>query len=69
MRPFGRQCLVKCHLNNHQVQALWDTGPQVSIIDERWKEEKLMFQRSLNDLTLTAANGTEMHYLGWFEII
>lgn len=37
----GRQCLVECHLNHQHLQALWDTGSQVSVIDERWKEESL----------------------------
>lgn len=72
----GRQCLVKCYLSGHQLQALWDTGSQVSIIDERWKEEYLPDAKlrdvseildSPEDLTLTAANGTEMPYLGWIE--
>lgn len=72
----GRQCLVECYLNGHQLQALWDSGSQVSIIDERWKEEYLRdatlrdvseILDSADDLTLTAANGTEMPYLGWIE--
>jgi len=72
----GRQCLVQCYLNGHQLQVLWDTGSQVSIIDERWKEEYFPTTRlrnvleildSSDDLTLTAANGTEMPYLGWIE--
>lgn len=72
----GRQCLVECHLNHQHLQALWDTGSQVSVIDERWKEESLPNARlrdvseildSPDDLRLTAANGTEMPYLGWIE--
>ena len=58
------------------MQVLWDTGSQVSIIDERWKDEHLPTTElrdvseildSSVDLTLTAANGTEMPYLGWIE--
>lgn len=30
----GRQCLVECLLDGHRLQALWDSGSQVSIIDE-----------------------------------
>lgn len=37
----GRRCLVECFLNGHKLQALCDTGSQVSIIDERWKDEYL----------------------------
>ena len=74
----GRQCLVECYLNGHHLQALWDTGSQVSVIDERWKEEYFPTTRlrdvseildSHDDLTLTAANGTEMPYLGWIETV
>ncbi|KAK0137920.1 hypothetical protein N1851_025866 [Merluccius polli] len=74
--PMGRQCLVECYLNGHQLQALWDTGSQVSIIDEKWKEEYLPTTKlrdvseildSSEGLTLTAANGTEMPYTGWIE--
>ena len=73
----GRQCLVECFLNGHQVQVLWDTGSQVSIIDERWKQEYWPSARlkdvseiidSPDNLILTAANGTEMPYLGWIEV-
>ena len=72
----GRQCLVECYLNGHQLQALWDTGSQVSVIDERWKEQYLPNARLRDvseildlpdNLTLTAANGTDMPYLGWVE--
>lgn len=65
----GRQCLAECYLNGHQLQALWDTGSQVSIIDERWKRDYLPNTRlrdiseildSPDDLTLTAANGTAL---------
>lgn len=70
----GRQRLVECY--GHHLQVLWDTGSQVSIIDERWKEEHLQNARvrelteivdSPDDLRLSAANGTEMPYLGWVE--
>lgn len=72
----GRQCLVECFLDGHRLQALWDSGSQVSIIDERWKEEYLPHTKirdvaelmdSSEPLTLTAANGTNMPYLGWIE--
>lgn len=72
----GRQHLIECYLIGHQLQALWDTGSQVSITDEAWKTEYLSNARlrdvseildSHDDLILTAANGTEMPYLGWIE--
>lgn len=73
----GRQCLVECFLNGQQLQALWDTGSQVSIIDEKWKREYFSTAKirdvseildSHGDLTLAAANGTGMPYCGWIEM-
>lgn len=72
----GRQCLVDCVLGGHALQALWDTGSPVSIIDEEWKREH--FPNSIlrevteildspDDLKVTAAKGPEMPYLGCIE--
>ena len=44
----GRQCLVECYLSGHQLQVLWDTCSQMSIIDERWKREYLLNARLRN---------------------
>lgn len=71
----GRQCLVECLLDGHRLQALWDSGSQVSIIDEKWKKDYLPHTElrdvadimDTSELTLTAANGTNMPYLGWVE--
>lgn len=71
----GRQCLVECFLDGHRLQALWDSGSQVSIIDEKWKKDYLPHTElrdvadimDTSELTLTAANGTNMPYLGWVE--
>lgn len=71
----GKQCLVECLLDGHRLQALWDSGSQVSIIDEKWKKDCLPHVKlrdvaellDTTELTLTAANGTNMPYLGWIE--
>ena len=62
--------------NSHAKQFQRLPGSQVSIIDERWKEEYLPTIKlrhvsetldSSKDLKLTAANGTKMPYLGMIE--
>lgn len=74
----GRQCLVECYLQGQRTQALWDTGSQVCIIDEQWKDEHLpgVTLRNVTEaidapdaLQLVAANGTSMPYKGWVEVI
>lgn len=75
-RLVGRKCSVNCHLNDVKVEALWDTGAQVSIITEHLLKEELpdLEIRDINellgmdsDLKLTAANGTSIPYKGWVE--
>lgn len=72
-----RQCLVECYLHGHRIQALWDTGSQVCIIDELWKQEYLLevplrdvydLLESSNTLNLVAANGIDMPYIGYVEV-
>ena len=36
-----RKYLFDCYIQDIRVQALWDSGSQVTIIDELWKEEYL----------------------------
>lgn len=73
----GRQCLVACYLQGHETEALWDTGSQVCIIDEQWKDSYIpkVRLRDISEATetperlhLVAANGTDMPYEGWVEV-
>ncbi len=73
----GRQCLVECFLHGHQIQALWDTGSQVCVICELWKQEYLPevplrdvsdILESPNTLNLVVANGIDMPYIGYVEV-
>ncbi len=73
----GKQCLVPCYIQGHLVDALWDTGSQVCIVDERWKREHLPSIRLRNvadvidapeRLRLVAANGQNIPYVGWMEL-
>ena len=71
----GNKCTVKGTINNCQVDFLWDTGAQVSIVSEAFSKrnfpgvtvkdiEKLLGAK----LNLTAANGSDILYKGWVEL-
>lgn len=73
----GRQCLVECHLHGQRFQALWDTGSQVCVIDEVWKQEYLPevplrdvsdILEAPNTLNLVAANDINIPYIGYVEV-
>ena len=71
----GNRCAIKCKLNALSVEALWDTGAQVSIHSEqflrrRFPGTKLRNISELIDckLDLTAANGTRIPYKGFVEL-
>lgn len=46
----GKQCFLPCYIQGQLVDALWDTGSQVCIVDELWKNEYLPNMR-LRDVT------------------
>ena len=63
----GKKFMVKCFLNENEVQALWDTGSQVSIVSESLLREKFkdkcikhISERINAELNPTAANVGEM---------
>ena len=71
----GKKCMVKCLLNDCEVDMLWDTGAQVSIIQVKSLQEHVpsIAIRPLSELletslTLTAVNGTQIPYTGWVEV-
>ena len=71
----AKKCMVKYLLNDCEVDMLWDTGAQVSIIPVKSLQEHLgsiairplseLLETSLN---LTAVNGTQIPYIGWVEV-
>lgn len=76
-QPVGKKYLVWFKFNDIKVQALWDTGAQVSIMSEAWKSDNLpdskIFPISnlLSDyetLNVRAANGSEIPSKGWIEV-
>lgn len=71
----GKRCTVKGEISGHSVDLLWDTGAQVSIISNEFLRRNLPgvavkdISELLNiDLNLTAANGSEMPFVGWVEL-
>ncbi|KAK0138038.1 hypothetical protein N1851_025766 [Merluccius polli] len=73
----GKKCMVDCLFEGVATQALWDTGSQVTIINDRWRKSCLphIQLRSLNEIlsedeTLVgkAANQTVIPFAGWAEM-
>lgn len=73
----GKKHIIDCFIQGHSVKALWDSGSQVTIIDQPWKERYLPDTRlrdisEILDITETlnivAANGKSMPYAGWVEM-
>ena len=71
----GNQCTNTCELNGNFVEVLWDTGAQVSIISQKYLNSRFPGIKLRNiselidcELDLTAANGTNIPYKGFFEL-
>ncbi len=71
----GKRCLVNCSLEGKAVKALWDTGAQVSLVSDKFLKQHFskMTVRDVSELidcqlTLNAANGTQIPYKGWVEL-
>jgi hypothetical protein len=71
----GNRCLVKCLIEAVPVEALWDTGAQVSIASHEWvmknfPDVKINPIEDLleNNLDLKAANGSSIPYKGFIEV-
>lgn len=72
----GKKCTVNCFLDGVPTQALWDTGSQVCLINDRWRKEHLPHtkvrdtEEILGPGTLTgkAVNQTDIPFRGWIEV-
>jgi len=73
----GKKCMVDCFFDGEATQALWDTGSQVTIINENWRMSYLPHTRLQGmeellgeDETLVAkvANQTPIPFAGWVEL-
>ena len=76
-RLVGKKCKVSYVLNGVPVEALWDTGAQVSIVSKSWLEEYLPSSKLRNieqllgedvGLNLRTANGGTIPFEGWVEV-
>ena len=71
----GNRCSVNCQLNGKMVEAIWDTGSQVSIYSEAFLRENFK-ETEIRDishfisanLNLTVANGSAIPYQEWVEL-
>ena len=70
------KCMVSGLIGGAQVKLLWDTGSEVSIVSQDWVEANLPDHEIKNiseileegrELTLKAANGTDIPYIGYIE--
>ncbi|KAG5855118.1 hypothetical protein ANANG_G00045560, partial [Anguilla anguilla] len=73
----GKKCMVDCSLEGVATQALWDTGSQVTIINEKWRKSRLphIQLRSTDEIlgengTIVgrAVNDTPIPFAGWVEL-
>ena len=71
----GKRCTVKGEINGQQVDVLWGTGAQVSLISEQLVRRnfpgitvKNISELLNSELNVTTANGGEMPYVGWMEL-
>ncbi|GAA6081821.1 uncharacterized protein LOC106567938 [Tachysurus ichikawai] len=73
----GKQCLIDCYIHGVKTTSLWDTGSQVCIIDEWWKNNVLPYAKlrlvskiidASDTLQIVAANGQDIPYVGWIEV-
>ena len=70
----GKRCIVNCHFDGKEAEALWDTGAQVSIVSEHFLQHNFPGRNLRNisesikcELNITAVNGTLIPYKGWAE--
>lgn len=74
----GKKCIVTCCLNETKLEALWDTGSQISLISSAVVNKYFpgvpvrniaeIFDAGYANLTLVTANGTALPYNGWIEL-
>ena len=75
IRLIGKECSVKCFLNDVEFTALWDTGAQVSILTQEtlknyFPGEKVRKLSELLDaeLDVSTVDGTRLPFIGWAAV-
>ena len=69
----GEKCEVKCSIGGQSVNALWDTGAQVSLIDKNWLDSnKIPYElkqlSELMNLQIKTADGKLLPYVGYTTV-
>ncbi|KAK7879352.1 hypothetical protein WMY93_033866 [Mugilogobius chulae] len=72
----GKKHMIICRFDGHETKALWDTGSQVCLINEKWRQRNIPHAtvRSLSEilgpgiLDGRAVNQTPIPFHGWVEI-
>jgi transposase InsO family protein len=67
----GESCTVACYIAGQTITALWDTGAQVSLLNQTfvqqtWPHAKL--HDLPEELRVNAANGEAIPFEGWVEL-
>lgn len=75
VKLIGDKCIVTCSLDKVPVQALWDTGAQVSIISSQFLQAQCpssdvrpVSDLVSSDLILTSASNDEVPFEGWTDL-
>ena len=68
----GERCVIQCKIGGSEVEALWDTGAQVSLVSLCWLSQienapEINSLESLlgADIKLSGASGKNIPYLGY----
>lgn len=67
----GKKYIITCLLDRVKTRALWDTGLQVCLINEKWRQQHIPhISEILGSDTLDgrAVNQTPIPFSGWVEI-
>lgn len=72
----GKRKMVKCTFEGVPVTALWNTGAQATVINDKWRAEHLPKStiRAIDELlgpvplNGLAANQTEIPFMGWIPV-
>ena len=71
----GDKCLVNVVMDQVEQQVLWDTGAQVSLVDEKWVEANRLDKKVRplqelfdRDLVIKSASGDELVHTGWIDM-
>ena len=76
LKLIGKKCMVSCFFDGVATKALWDTGSQVSLINEKWRRDHLPHtmvrdtEEILGAGTIVgkAVNKTAIPFTGWVEV-